>query len=477
MRKKNLKSDVFIKIFGQGEKKDIQITEKVFKIRDIVSGYVNNSLKRFGDVVGMDGKLIMQPKFQRTYIVDQNKYWRTKIIESIINGAPIGTIYVGIPSDLSEYSGKLLLVDGQQRLITACDFVDGRPYKFDFGGLAQEWMFDELPVEIQERVLNYEVKIQICEGTDEKIREWFMIINQPNNTLTAQEIRNCVHAGIFVDTLKEYFSAASVKDIKETNDTNSKYNGYRYGAKGSAKDFGTRQEILELALDWASYYDCVVVNGFDEKAVNEIPLDDRICKFMGKNRDNKEAANDVISLYKEIIDWINRTFRSLNNKFAPMYQSMTKADWGRLYAKHRNDEINVYWASKVLYDISKYIREVRTFEGVYEWILDGANPQLIDKYIQSRTFSKDNRECRYNEQMGYDPIEWHNGIHVQHDISDMVEHHIVPWMFGGSSIDYNNLVMLTKESHEKCHGCAYTSDEIRKMRDEMISELKNDNNE
>ena len=473
MRKKNVKKDVSVKIVGKNEEKDIRISEVKIKLGDIASGYVNNSLKKFGSVVGMDGNLIMQPRFQRTYVVDQNEYWRTKLIESIINNAPIGTIYVGVPSDLSEYSGKYLLVDGQQRLITACDFVDGRPYKFNIGNSVQEWMFNELPEEIQQSVLDYEITLHVCTGTEEKIREWFKIINQPSNCLMAQEIRNCTNAGIFVDTLKEYFSAASVKDIKETNDKDSKYNGYRYGAKGSTKDLGMRQEILELALDWASYYDCVVVNGFDEADVNEIPLDDRISKFMSKNRDSEEAANNVISLYKEIIDWINRTFRSLNDKFVPQYQSMAKADWGRLYSKHKDDQINVYWISKQLYDISKNIREVYSFEGVYEWLLDGANPQLIDRYIQCRTFSKDDRERRYNEQMGYDPIEWHNGIRVQHELTEMVEHHIVPWIFGGSSLDYNNLVMLTKESHEKCHGCVYTSDEIREMRDRMIMELKN----
>ena len=68
-------------------------------MKDIASGYVDNSKKNAGGVVAMDGELDIRPKFQRSFIVEDNEDWKTNLIDSVINGRPIGVIYFGIKND------------------------------------------------------------------------------------------------------------------------------------------------------------------------------------------------------------------------------------------------------------------------------------------------------------------------------------------------------------------------------------------
>ena len=75
------------------------LEEREFVLKDIASGYVDNSMKNSGGVTAMDGELDIRPKFQRSFIVEDNEDWKTNLIDSIINGRPIGVIYFGVKKD------------------------------------------------------------------------------------------------------------------------------------------------------------------------------------------------------------------------------------------------------------------------------------------------------------------------------------------------------------------------------------------
>ena len=85
----------------------------------------------------------------------------------------------------------------------------------------------------------------------------------------------------------------------------------------------------------------------------------------------------------------------------------------------------------------------------------------VNKYLSLRLFKEEDKVKMYNSQGGIDPI---NGSY--YDISEMEAHHIKPWRLGGPT-DYDNMVMLCKESHTNIDILGLTPEDIRKKRDEV----------
>jgi len=123
------------------------------------------------------------------------------------------------------------IIDGQQRTISVCQYVNG---DFSVDGLA----FHNLPNDKKEQILNYELTIYFCSGTDSEKLEWFKIINIAGERLTDQELRNAVYSGSWVSDVKRYFSK----------------NGCPAYGIGSDYLSGSpiRQEYLETAIKWIS---------------------------------------------------------------------------------------------------------------------------------------------------------------------------------------------------------------------------------
>ena len=79
-------------------------------VRDICEGFVYNELEGKG-LFGLNGKLTIQPEYQRNYIYADGKK-DVAVIESILKGYPIGVLYFNkVGTDRYE------VLDGQQRLV------------------------------------------------------------------------------------------------------------------------------------------------------------------------------------------------------------------------------------------------------------------------------------------------------------------------------------------------------------------------
>ncbi len=63
-------------------------------IDDICQGFVYNEYEGKG-LFGLDGKLTIQPEFQRHYIYNDGKR-DVAVIESILKGYPLGLIYFNL---------------------------------------------------------------------------------------------------------------------------------------------------------------------------------------------------------------------------------------------------------------------------------------------------------------------------------------------------------------------------------------------
>lgn len=158
-------------------------------IREVFEGYVNNDEE---GVVGYGGRLNIRPKYQREFIYNDKQ--RDAVIDTIRKGFPLNVMY-WVKSGEDSYE----LLDGQQRTISFCSYLNG-----DFSINYQ--YFHNLTKEEQEQILNYELMIYICEGTDKEKLDWFKIINIAGEKLTDQELRNAIYSGEWVTDAKRYFS-------------------------------------------------------------------------------------------------------------------------------------------------------------------------------------------------------------------------------------------------------------------------------
>ena len=88
-------------------------------VADICKGFVYNELEGKG-LFGLDGKLTIQPEYQRHYIYNDGKK-DVAVIESILNRYPLGLIYFNLTAN-----GQYEVLDGQQRITSIGRFVTGK---------------------------------------------------------------------------------------------------------------------------------------------------------------------------------------------------------------------------------------------------------------------------------------------------------------------------------------------------------------
>ena len=88
-------------------------------VQDICEGFVYNELEGKG-LLGLSGKLTIQPEYQRNYIYADGKK-DVAVIESILKGYPLGLIYFVKAND-----DKLEVLDGQQRITSFGRYITNK---------------------------------------------------------------------------------------------------------------------------------------------------------------------------------------------------------------------------------------------------------------------------------------------------------------------------------------------------------------
>ena len=120
------------KAFGSVTKINMRAINATIKVRDLVEGYVDNSVSEEGGITSMNGRLNIRPKYQRAYIADMKPMWRENLINSILCGFPINRLYIGVDENETEKHSfvewALEMLDGQQRTKTICDYEIGRAH-------------------------------------------------------------------------------------------------------------------------------------------------------------------------------------------------------------------------------------------------------------------------------------------------------------------------------------------------------------
>lgn len=155
---------------------------------------------------GLAGKLTIQPEYQRSYIYADGKR-DIAVIESILKGYPLGLVYFNKVD--SEYFEVLKM--GNNGLHPLVDSLGKFAIK-DANGIQQ--YFSGLAQNLQDKILQTEILVYECEGTESEIKEWFKTINIVGVPLNDQELLNAVYSGPFVTLAKAIFKYTECKCSK-----------------------------------------------------------------------------------------------------------------------------------------------------------------------------------------------------------------------------------------------------------------------
>ena len=360
----------------------MKIELKEITVRELTDGYEDNDED---GVLGYSGKLDIRPPFQREFIYKDKQ--RDAVIDTITKEFPLNVMYWAVRED-----GNYEVIDGQQRTISICQFVEG-----DFAFMNR--YFHNLQTDEKEQILTYKLMVYFCSGPDSEKLEWFKTINIAGEKLTDQELRNAVYSGPWVTNAKRYFSK----------------NGCP--AYGLGRDYldGTaiRQDYLETVIKWISKDD---IEGYMAKHQHE-PND-----------------NSLWLYFQCVIAWVRATF--------PTYRKEMKGiAWGELYNVFKDHDLD---PKKLEAEISRLMgddEDVMNKKGIYSYVLDGK-----ERHLNIRAFSNKQKREAYERQKGICPV-----CKEHFEIDEMEADHITPWHEGGKT-SAKNCQMLCREDNRRKSG-------------------------
>jgi uncharacterized protein with ParB-like and HNH nuclease domain len=320
---------------------------KTYTVKELCEGFVYNELEGKG-LYGLNGKLTIQPEYQRNYIYADGKK-DVAVIDSILKGYPLGLIYFNKVAD-----DKYEVLDGQQRITSIGRYLTNK-FAIQLNGIEQ--IFTGLAEDLQNKILNTELLVYICEGEESEIKQWFETINIAGVPLNNQELLNAIFSGPFVTAAKTVFS----------NSQNTNINKWSAYINGDV----LRQKYLEVALSW--------ISSKHNKTIAEYMSDHR----------NDTDIQEMQLYFNTVIEWINNTFDDVTSQ-------MKGLEWNRLYEEYHSNPYNKA-------DLNALVKSLLSDEfvtdkkGVYEYALSGENPNLV-KLLNVRIFEKKDKQKAYDRQ-------------------------------------------------------------------------------
>jgi len=376
-----------------------------YTVEQITEGFTYNELEGKG-LFGLAGRLTIQPEYQRNYIYADGKR-DVAVIDSLLKGYPLGLIYFNKLDD-----GKLEVLDGQQRITSFGRFVKDKFAITDAEGMEQ--YFSGLPKDQQDKILQSDILVYECEGTETEIKQWFRTINIAGVPLNDQELLNAIYSGPFVTAGKAEFSNSQNSNIQ-------KWSAYVRGV-------ANRQDFWERALDWVSQ--------------------GNIDGYMSKHRKDKNI-DGVKTYFNTVIDWVAGVFTTVERE-------MCGLEWGRLYEAHHKTAYNPTVVEEKVRELygDPYVKNRK---GVFEYILGGCTDT---KLLDVRVFDDATKRSTYEKQTAAaEKKETSNCPHcaIGDDANktkvwafkEMEADHVAAWSTGGATVAANCQMLCVTHNRAK----------------------------
>jgi hypothetical protein len=371
----------------------VKIELQRISIRELVEGYEDNN--ELG-VRAYDGKLDVRPPYQREFVYKDKQ--RDAVIETLRREFPLNVMYWSV-QDADTFE----VIDGQQRTISICQYVEG-----DFSILidGHQLAFHNLQPDQQDQILDYELMVYLCEGTDSEKLDWFKTINIAGEKLVDQELRNAVYHGPWVSAAKKYFSKTGCPAYQIASDYLS----------GSA----IRQDYLQTAIEW----------------INEGDVDG----YMAAHQHDANAS-PLWLYFKKVIDWVETTFPKKRSE-------MKSVKWGPLYNRYKDDYLDPTALEKRVAALMAD-PDVTNRRGIYAYLLGGESET---KLLAVRVFDDKTKRAAYADQTKAAEASGvsncpmcasggNNNATRIYELNEMDADHVTAWSKGGAS-NITNCQML-----------------------------------
>lgn len=201
------------------EDEDITTTSELFSISSYGIDYPVETL-----VNRINNEQFYVPSFQRGFVWSKNR--SSRFIESLLLGLPVPGIFLYKETE----TGKHLIIDGQQRLLTLTSFFQGEfnTKKFNLSGIDSKWegkTFETLTKEDQMRLADTAIHVTVFKqdlprGNMNSVYEVFERLNTGGVKLSAQEIRSCIFHGNFNDFLHKLNKQKTWRSIFRLRENN-----------------------------------------------------------------------------------------------------------------------------------------------------------------------------------------------------------------------------------------------------------------
>jgi len=316
---------------------------------DIISYGADYTLSVFYDKMKKEELII--PGFQRGFV--WNFKQASKLVESFLLGLPVPGIFLAKEKE----TGNLLVIDGQQRLVTCEAFRNEKfpiTYEdFSLRGVKAKWeglLYSQLdPVDrkrFDDSVLRATIIQQVNPEGDTSIYHIFQRLNTGGSVLRNQEIRNCLYHGKFNDMLHRLNRNKSWRSLYISALPHKRM-----------KDEELILRFLSLYYNFANY----------SKPMNEF-----MSKFMDRNRNpDNTHIEQMEKIFNDTISFISReigpnAFRPRGNINTAAFDSITY-----IVAKYR---------SRLKDNISENIAGLYKDTAYLEAILEGTtDPETIKR--------------------------------------------------------------------------------------------------
>lgn len=370
----------------------MKITPIQVTVADLTKNYKDDG---DGGVFGYDGRLTIRPSFQREFVYKDKQ--RNSVIDSVMKDRPLNVMYWS-KTGPDTYE----VLDGQQRTISIAQYIN-KDFPINIDG--NDKFFQNLTSTEQDKILNYQLTIYVCEGTDKEKLEWFEIINIAGEVLTHQELLNATFTGPWLSDAKTYFS--------KRNCTAGQM------AEGYIKGNPIRQDYLEKALFWIADRD-ELKNGQE---------------YMARHQQDRDA-NELWQYFMTVINWAKMLFPITRRNITEVQ------DWGILYNRYHN---NSYNSNTLEADMKTLLMDddVTKKSGIIPYVLSDRT-KYDEKTLSIRAFTDSEKRAAYEKQKHICPI-----CRKEYKYEEMQGDHIIPWSQGGHTKPDNLQMLCRKCNSEK----------------------------